>query len=277
MSSARATAATLDDVAATGRHSEDVASTSQTAADQKSDKSLSRHNRQRTRGMQIADSPPIPSGDHQTHLQPQDGFTATIYRNPNHKLAQPRKVAGGANAEAVPQSNTEISPMLTDHGQREDCNGPVSGSSATGQDVQSQQGLARAKHLQRLEAAAAKWRQKSGSSDPVSASQLHMLNNDCVSTTPATIIDETPDPPEAQSAQPQHAFGNLEPGSSVPQNFDTRAGFEALRSELDDLQPGFASPEGVPPPPSRPSKRLQAKPKASWMAALRGDAPPWLL
>lgn len=270
----RATGATLDDVAATGSHSEDVASTSQTAADQKLTNSFSRHNRQRTRGMQNVDTPPAATRDHQTLLQqPQNGSTAALRSNSNHKLAQSREVAGNAIAKAVPQSNTESSPTLPDHRQPEDCNGSVGGSSATGHNLQSQQGLARAKRLQRLEAAAAKWRQKSCSSDPVLASQPHMLNNNCVTTVPATVSNDMTHPPEAQSGQPQRAFGNVESIPSVSQDADPGAGLEAARFELDDLQ----SAEGVPPPPSKPSKRSQAKPKASWMAALRGDAPPWLL
>lgn len=277
MSGARATGATLDDAAATGSHSEDVASTSQTAADQKLNKSLSRHNRQRTREMPNADSPPTAPGDDQTHLQRlQDGSPAALRSDPNHKLAQPPEAAGHANDQAVSQSNTESSPILTDHGQREDCNGPVGGSSATGQDAQSQQGLARAKRLQRLEAAAATWRQKTGSSNPDSASPLHLLNSDGVTTIAATVSNDMPDPPEAQSGQAQRAFGNVESVSLVSQNVDPGAGFEATRSEHDDGQSAFA-PEGVPPPPSRPSKTLQSMPKASWMAALRGDAPPWFL
>lgn len=288
VSSARGTgpaisaAAISHDTTPRDSHSKSAASTSHLAADQRPIESLSRHSRQRTRGPRNVI--PLPTAArHQAHLHRlQDGSTAALRRHSDHKPLEPLKLAGHANdtAAAAPQSHVKFSLKSMDHGQVENRNGQVrmSSSAATAQEVQTQEGLARAKHLQRLEAAAAKWRQRSGSNNPILSNQSCVLDSYGVSTQTAIPSNEMSDLQKAQFWQPLHALDNAESNTFVPQSVESGVGVAvAARPEFDDQQSAFGSLVRVPPPPSRPPKISQAKTKASWLAALRGDAPPGLL
>ena len=270
VSSARATEAATPK----GSHSDSVASISHLTADQRPLESLSRHSRQRTRGPQHT-----AARQHQTHLHRlQNGSTAALRSHPDHQLVEPLKLSGHANntAAAAPQSNAEFSLTSMDHGRVENRNGQActSSSAATAQEVQTQEGLARAKHLQRLEAAAAKWRQRLGAKNSDLALQPCVPDSYGVNMQTAIQSDEMTGLQEAQSWQPLRAFDDAKSFSFVPQSVEPGAGVAVAASpEFDDQQASV----GIPPPPSRPPKISQAKIKASWLAALKGDAPPWLL
>ena len=283
MNGLRAAGATLDAAAITHGtaplfgHTDRAASTSYIASDKRPVEGLSRHSRQHIRGTWNMSPPLTPNRGHQTHLHRlQDGSTAALRCHSDHEPAKPLKAAGHANtAAAAPQSNA-----VMDHARAESNSGQVlaSGSATTAQDVQTQEGLARAKHLQQLEAAAAKWRQRSGSNSSILANQPRAVDSDCISMQTAIPSDEITDPRETPSWQLQRAFFNAESDSYGPQSAEPGAGVGvAAGPEYDDQQLAFESSIGVPPPPSRPPKTSQAKTKASWLAALKGDAPPWLL
>ena len=276
-------AATSHGTTPRGSHSNSVASTSHMAADQSPIERLSRHSRQRTRGTQNVKSPPPAARDHQLHLHRlQDGSTAAPRSPPDHELAEPLEVSGhaSATAAAAPESNVEFSLTSMDHGPIEYRNDQVHGSrsAVAAHKVHTQEGSARSKHLQRLEAAAAKWRQRSGSNNLTLANQPCVLNSYGVSTQTATATGQMTNVQEAQPWPLQQAFDNAESTCFVPQSDEPGAEVGvAARPEYDDQQSAIESSAGVPPPPSRPPKISQAKTKASWLAALKGDAPPWLL
>lgn len=212
----------------------------------------------------------------QSHLHRlQDGSTAAPRSHPDYEPAEPLEVAGHANATAAaaPESNAELSLTSMDHGPVEYRNGQVHGSSSA-TAAHMQEGSARAKHLQRLEAAAAKWRQRSDCNNSMLANQPHALDRYGVSPQTATPSGGMTNSQEAQSWPPQRALDSVESNSFVPQSAEVGV---AERPENDGQQSAFESSAGVPPPPSRPPKISLAKTKASWLDALKGDAPPGLL
>lgn len=277
MNGLRAAGATSDAAAASHgtelTHGHTDRAASHRVVSQRPIEGLSRQSRQHTTGTHNVKSPPTVVRGYQMHLQRlQDGSTAVLRCHPDHEPAEPLALAGRASdtAAAAPQDDAEFSFTYMEHAQVENSNGQVrtSSSAATAQDLQPEEGLASAKHLQRLEAAAAKWRQRSGSSNSVVAHQPCALDSYDISTQTATPRDEMAYLHRAQSWQPRRAFNNAESDAAVG---------VAARPEYDDQQSAFESLISVPPPPLRQTKISQAKTKASWMAALKGDAPPWLL
>lgn len=265
--------------------SETIASTSQHAAHRNPAKVLSRRNRQRTIGALNSSSTAV--GDHQPHLHRlQDASTAALRSYTDHQVANVLEPAGHADDTSadVPQSNAGSFRSSHDQGpvehrSRAELDG--SSSAADVQSAQTQEGLARSKHLQHLEAAAAKWRQRSGASSLDSPSQPHVLDSCGISNQTGILDVNLNGLPEAQYWD--HASDNMESSSVVTQSAaqDAMSKSEVVLASTRPVhnvpQSPSASAVGIPPPPPRPSKNSQAKTKASWWSALKGDAPPWLL
>lgn len=264
-------------------HPEPIASSSQRAADSNVVQHPTRAKRQHPTVIQDIDSPSTALGDHPRHLQRvHNTSTAALDSIPNPKSANALRTPGHANdtSAAMPQSEQTFQhqePVKHRQHGKEDC---LSWAAAA-EDAQTQEGLIRSKHLQSLEAAAASWRQRCGSNKLASASQPVVLDSN---QTGLSHNDEVIASPAAQSWQPQHALNDLEVRPSMPEIFEEGArfgsdtgGLATATPEHSERQSALSVTVGIPPPPSRPLVRSQAKNKVSWLAALRGDAPPWLL
>ena len=285
MSSGNATAMEVDaanhGTAVSNSHdSEPTARSSRRAADRNVVPSLTRANRQRTTGSSDMGSPPTAPGDLQPPLQQVHNTSTQSLSLPNHRSGSMLKHAGHADdtSPAMPQSNQSFPDQEPlPHRQHDELDRVSSPVAAEG--AQTQTDLARSKYLQRLEAAAASWRQRCGSSNMALASQSVVLDSNQTGLPDGEVMSL----PAAQSWQPQHTLNNLEAIPPMPESVDKGgtfgddAGRAIASSDYDDQEPAFAVAMGISPPSTRPSQRSQARNKASWAAALRGDAPPWLL
>ena len=128
-------------------------------------------------------------------------------------------------------------------------------------------------HLPHLEASAATWQQSSGA---LSMTQMEGGG-------PATNDIQSRNDKCAAAAMPMHELHqwHISQDHAARQHsepaFSRRHDTDHLSdtSSLDDTRPEVVSQElaYVPPPPPRPARQR----RASWWAAIKGDAPPWLL
>lgn len=127
-------------------------------------------------------------------------------------------------------------------------------------------------HLQHLEASAARWQQSLGalSTQTESAGQT---TNDIQSQNGKSVAAAMPvhELQQWHYSQDHAARQHSEPAFS--RRHDTDHLSDAFC--LDNTRPEVVSQElaSVPPPPPRPAQQQ----RASWWAAIKGDAPPWLL
>lgn len=265
-------------------HPESTDSSSRQAVDSDVVQHLTRTNAPRPTVIQDT-SPSTALGDHPRHLQRvHNTSTAALHSAPSPRSADALRTAGRANdtSVAMPQSEQTFQHQEpVNH--RQHGKDACLRRAAAAEDTQTQQGMTRSKHLQRLEAAAATWRQRCGSNNLASASQPVVLDS---SQTGLPDDDEVTALPATQSWQPQHALNDVETRPSLPPDFEEgegarfgsdTGGLATATPEYYERQSAFAVMAGIPPPPSRPLVRSQARNKVSWLAALRGDAPPWLL
>ena len=145
-----------------------------------------------------------------------------------------------------------------------------------------QEASGKSKHLQRLEAAAARWQQRPGSSNL--SSQNQKSDKQSSSNGFNVEIKENASLPGAQIWQTQQTDQGMESThfAAGMDNQDPASERNAIslsvRSKYGDV-PWYTSdaPLSVPPPPPTLPKQPQSKARASWWAALKGEAPPWLL
>ena len=152
-------------------------------------------------------------------------------------------------------------------------------ATAAAADVpRTQMGTAQSTHLQRLEAAAAKWQHRSGSG--INSSQLPgsgppSLHNQYRHQHPLDASSS-----QAPSWQTQQELNGSEHFEALMDSWDRDLATDVVltspQSAVDVHEPyADASLAALPPAPPRPVKG--ARVKASWWDALKGDAPPWLL
>lgn len=151
-------------------------------------------------------------------------------------------------------------------------------------DSQNKEASRKSKHLQRLEAAAARWQQRPSSGSSTSPGQSQSIDEHPTNNNFSVESKRYTSLPETQTWHPQQMdqgmeLAQLAAGSANEEPaFETDATTLSARPNTDNTS-WYTSDASlsVPPPPPTLTKKSGSKARASWWAALKGDAPPWLL